>query len=73
MAKKLSQAEHVAAMLDEGKVREYVTKHTLYPAVLVGGTKKDGEERVRYRELPFCIAYLHFDSSLPYLIVRRKI
>ena len=49
MAKKLSQAEHVAAMLDEGKVREYVTKHTLYPAVLVGGTKKDGEERVRYR------------------------
>ena len=49
MAKKLSRAERVAAMLDEGKVREYVTKHTLYPAVLVGGTKKDGEERVRYR------------------------
>lgn len=49
MAKKLNQAERVAAMLDEEKVRAYITEHTLYPAVLVGGTKADGEEKVRYR------------------------
>ena len=49
MAKKMNQAERVAAMLDEEKVREYVTEHTLYPAVLIGGTKANGEERVQYR------------------------
>ena len=49
MAKKMNQAERIAAMLDEEKVKEYIAKHTLYHAVLVGGTKSDGEEKVIYR------------------------
>jgi len=49
MAKKLNQADRIRGMLDEEKVRRYISEHTLYPAVLLAGTKTDGEEQVRYR------------------------
>ena len=49
MGKKVSQAERIAAMLDEEKVRAYIMEHTLYPAVLLGGTRTETEERIQYR------------------------
>lgn len=49
MGKKINQAERVYAMLDETKVREHIVKHTLYPAVLIGGTRIGSEERRQYR------------------------
>ena len=49
MAKKLNQAERVAAMLDEEKIKAYVTEKTLFPAVLLGGTKMGIEEKIHYR------------------------
>lgn len=49
MAKKLNQAERVRALLNGEKVKEYIRKQTLYPAVLLGGTKTGSEERVQYR------------------------
>ena len=49
MAKMMNQSVRATAILDEEKVREYIAKHTLNHAVLVGGTKSDGEEKVIYR------------------------
>lgn len=49
MAKKLNQAERVRALLSGEKAKEYIRKQTLYPAVLLGGTKTGCEERVQYR------------------------
>lgn len=49
MAKKQNQAERVFAMLDKEKVKCHITENTLFPAVLLGGTKTGNEERMKYR------------------------
>ena len=72
MIKKMNQAERIFAMLDGKKVREHISKHTLYPAVLLGGIKTESEEIAnsdvsRDVDNPFsagsiCIVVLHWHS-----------
>lgn len=49
MAKKINLAERISEMVNDDAARTYIRKHTLYPAVLLSGTRIGAEEKVRYR------------------------
>ena len=39
MAKKINLAERISEMVNDDAARTYIREHTLYPAVLLSGTK----------------------------------
>lgn len=49
MAKKINLAERISEMVNHDAARTYIREHTLYPAVLLSGTRIGAEEKVRYR------------------------
>ena len=49
MAKKINLAERISEMVNDDAARTYIREHTLYPAVLLSGTRIGAEEKVRYR------------------------
>ena len=48
MAKKINLAERISEMVNDDAARTYIREHTLYPAVLLSGTRIGAEEKVRY-------------------------
>lgn len=49
MSKKINLAERISEMVNDDAARTYIREHTLYPAVLLSGTRIGDEEKVRYR------------------------
>lgn len=49
MAKKMNMAERMSEMVNDEAARNWIREHTLYPAVLLSGTRVGNEEKVRYR------------------------
>ena len=47
MSKKINLAERISEMVNDDAARTYIREHTLYPAVLLSGTRIGAEEKVR--------------------------
>ena len=64
MSKKINLAERISEMVNDDAARTYIREHTLYPAVLLSGTRIGAEEKVRYR----CAQFIALVSRKSYCL-----